>query len=94
VSKTSPALNLPAVGERRYWEIKHQPNKKATPLRIELREHMKADGQQHVESWTRLIGFEDTIALPGDIEAAARKVLERAARVDEFVGMHDNGRAA
>lgn len=85
-------LNLPDVGARRYWEIKHQPQKKATPLRIELREHLKADGRMHVESWTRLIGFEDTIALPSSIVDAAAKIHERASRVDEFVGHHGNAR--
>lgn len=92
---TSPApLNLPDVGERRYWEIKHQPQKKNAPLRIELREHTKPDGVKHIESWTRLLGFEDTIALPSEIEAAASKVYERALRVDEFVGQHNNKREA
>lgn len=87
------ALTLPPIPARRYWEIKHQPQKKATPLRIELREHMKADGAQHIPSWTRLIGFEDTIALPSSIQDAAAKILERASRVDEFVGMHNNARS-
>lgn len=86
-------LTLPKIPARRYWEIKHQPQKKATPLRIELREHMKPDGTQHIPSWTRLIGFEDTIALPSSIEEAAAKILERASRVDEFVGMHNNVRS-
>jgi hypothetical protein len=85
-------LNLPKVGARRYWEIKHQAQKKATPLRIELREHKQPDGTQHIESWTRLIGYEDTIALPLDIQEAAAKIVERAARVDEFVGFHNNER--
>jgi hypothetical protein len=88
------ALNLPDVGPRRYWEIKHQPQKKTAPLRIELREHTKSDGTKHVESWTRLLGFEDTIAMPAEISAAANKVFERALRVDEFVGQHGNMRAA
>lgn len=86
-------LTLPPVSDRRYWEIKHQPQKKATPLRIELREHLKADGKQHIPSWTRLIGFEDTIALPSSILESAQKILERASRVDEFVGMHNNVRS-
>lgn len=86
-------LTLPTIPVRRYWEIKHQPQKKSTPLRIELREHMKPDGTQHIESWTRLIGFEDTIALPSAIKEAASKILERASRVDEFVGMHNNTRS-
>lgn len=85
-------LSLPNPGKHRYWEIKHQPQKKATPLRIELREHTHKDGTRHVESWTRLVGFEDTIALPSKIKEAAEKVLEVAGRVDEFVGMHHNRR--
>lgn len=85
-------LNLPDPGPTRYWEIKHQPQKKRTPLRLELRQHDKPDGTRHVESWTRLIGFEDTPALPSDIEKAANLVLEVAGRVDEFVGMHHNKR--
>lgn len=91
----SPAtgLELPDPGPTRYWEIKHQPTKKNTPLRIELREHTKKDGSHHVGSWTRMLGFEDTIALPDSIIEAASKVLDRASRVDEFVGMHNNQRA-
>ena len=85
-------LTLPEVSPRRYWEVKHQPTKKTTPLRLELREHIRPDGTQHVPSWTRLIGYEDTIALPSSIVEAAAKILERASRVDEFVGMHNNVR--
>lgn len=83
---------LPDPGEHRYWEIKHQPQKKTTPLRIELREHTKKDSVRFIPSWTRLVGFEDTVALPSEVRAAADKVLERASRVDEFVGIHNNRR--
>lgn len=87
------ALDLPNVGARRFWKIDHQPQKKNTPLRIELREHNKPDGEQYIASWTRLIGFEDTIALPSAIKEAASKILERASRVDEFVGLHQQTRS-
>jgi len=92
MSQTPSPIDLPDPGATRYWEIKHQPNKKTTPLRIELREHTKRDSQRHVQGWTRLLGFEETIALPDSIAEAATKVLERASRVDEFVGMHMNRR--
>lgn len=85
-------LGLPDPGEDRYWNITHQPLKKTAPLRLELREHTKKGGTRHIQSWTRLLGYEDTVALAGEIRAAADKVLERASRVDEFVGMHHNRR--
>lgn len=84
----NPILNLPDPGPGRYWEGKHQPNKKATPLRLELRERTNKDrSERYIPSWTRLIAFEDTVADPTAINEAGAKILDRASRVDEFVGI-------
>lgn len=78
---------MPPAGEGRYWQSKHQPHKKATPLRIELRERTNRNSQRIVDSFSRLITFEDVIAQPDSIIAGAEKIIERAQRVDEFVGL-------
>lgn len=78
---------MPPAGPRRYWTGKHQPQKKATPLRIELRERTNVNSQRIVDSFSRLIGYEDVIATPTSIIEGAEKIIERASRVDEFVGL-------
>jgi hypothetical protein len=85
----------PPAGERRYWIGRHQPQKKATPLRIELRERTNQNSQRIVDSFSRLIAFEDVVAQPAAIIEGMEKIIERASRVDEFVGIlaHD-GKAA
>lgn len=86
---------MPPAGDRRYWVGKHQPNKKATPLRIELRERTNRNSQRIVDAFSRLIGHEDVIAQPDAIIEGAEKIIERAGRVDEFVGLltHKEGGA-
>ncbi len=78
---------MPPAGPRRYWRGLHQPNKKATPLRIELRERTNQNSQRIVDSFSRLITYEDVVAQPAAIIEGAEKIIERAARVDEFVGL-------
>lgn len=85
---------MPPAGPRRYWLGLHQPNKKATPLRIELRERTNHNSQRIVAGFSRLIGQEDVIAQPGAIIEGAEKIIERAARVDDFVGLLHGGEEA
>lgn len=81
-------LSLPDPGRGRYWEGKHQPNKKTTPLRLELRERTnKGRSSRFVESWTKLIAYDDTIADAAAVVESANKILDRAAKVDQFVGI-------
>lgn len=82
----TPVPGMPDAGERRYWFGKHQPNKKATPLRLELRERTNHT-DRIVATFSRLIGFEDVAAQPAAIVEAGEKIIERAARVDEFTGV-------
>lgn len=84
---------MPPAGPKRYWVGHHQPNKKATPLRVELRERTNQNSQRIVAGFSRLITFEDVIAQPDAIIAAAERMIERAGKVDEFVGLL-NGEAA
>lgn len=81
------ALKLPDPGRNRYWAAKHQPNKKSTPLRLELRERTNRNSDRLVESMTRLISYDDTIASDDAVIETAEKILERASRVDQFVGV-------
>ena len=80
-------LDLPSAGAKRFWNITHQPNKKLTPLRIELRQKEISSGEALL-SLSKLIGFADTVADPDKIKVAAQEILARAGRVDEFVGIH------
>lgn len=81
-------LNLPDPGEGRYWEGAHQPHKKNTPLRIELRERTNRHrSERYVKSWTKLIAYDDTIADVEAVRESANKILDRAAKVDQFVGI-------
>lgn len=82
------AVLLPDAGPRRYWEVKHQPHKKNAPVRIELRERTNRNSKRVVDSFSKLISYEDTTASAEALNEAAEKVLERAARVDDFVGIH------
>lgn len=79
-------VTYPPAGEGRFWNLTHQPHKKAAPLRVELRESISKREQPTV-SLSRLIGFEDTIADETQIQGAMLKIRSRAARVDEFVGI-------
>ena len=81
-------LNLPSAGFGRFWSITHQPTKKATPLRIELRQSNISSAKGPILSLSKVIGFEDTIADAEKIEEAAKIVLARAGQVDEFVGIY------
>jgi hypothetical protein len=81
-------LKLPDAGPLRFWEIKHQPTKKTTPVRIELRQRTNTSSKRIINSWTRLLGYEDTTADESALILAAETVLERVSRVDDFVGIH------
>lgn len=79
-------IDYPEAGEGRFWHITHQPTKKATPLRVELREAL-SKAEKPVVSLSRLIGFDDTIADEEQVKETMLKIRARASRVDEFVGI-------
>lgn len=82
---------LPDPGVGRIWVGKHQPTKSKTPLRLELRERINPDSPNPVViGLTRVIAYADTIALPLAVRDTAFLILERASRVDEFVGVLDH----
>lgn len=80
-------IDLPDPGPNRYWHGVHRPLSRKTPLRLELRERTNRNSNRLVTSMSRLIGYEDTTAGIEALAEAAEKILERAARVDEFVGV-------
>lgn len=76
---------LPDPGPNRFWVITHQPQKKTTPLRIELRERLVKDSDKNVKSLSRL-SYEDSIADSETVYSQATKVVIRAGHMDRFVG--------
>lgn len=81
------ARKMPDPGRNRYWVGVHQPHKRRTPLRLELRERTNRNTTRLVESMSRLIAFDDTTADEVDLLDTAERIIERAGRVDEFVGV-------
>lgn len=85
----SEKFEMPNAGSPdRFWVVKHQPNKKSSPVRVELREAV-ISGSAHTESLARLIGFEDTVAAEKQLYETALAIRSRVGRVEEFVGIHD-----
>lgn len=77
-------------GDNRLWHITHQPTKQTKPVRLELRQRTITKREAHTPlSFTKLLGFIDTIADEKAIEDAAQELLVRAAQVDEFVGSYE-----
>jgi hypothetical protein len=83
---------MPAAGPRRYWQVLHQPQKKTTPLRLELRQRTNQNSDNVVASFSRLIAFDDVIAKDDAIIEGAVRVLERAANVDNYVTIVDGSK--
>lgn len=77
---------LPNPGKDRFWVIEHQPLKKTTPLRVELRERLSKDSDRNLKSLSRLIGTADTIADTDKVYETAETILVRAGNSDAFVG--------
>ena len=84
-------MNLPSAGEGRFWSITHQPTKKATPLRIELRQSTIPSSKGPLLSLSKVIGYQDTVADDTAIHEAALRIMALASRVDEFVGIYTDG---
>ncbi len=79
---------MPKLPKGRFFFVKHQPSKKATPLRLELRESITPNNEVIVPSLSRLIGFEDTVADETTLYEAGLRIIARAGRVDEFIGIY------
>lgn len=75
------------VGEGYFFAVKHQPNKKLTPVRVELRRSVTGVTEPR-ESLSSLIGFDDTIADEEAVYEAALKVKARASRASELIGVY------
>lgn len=76
------------AGQRRFWEVKHQPAKQTKPLRLELRAWTVVPKATTSASFSVLIGFIDTIADELALVEAAKVLLTRVGEVDRFVGTH------
>lgn len=77
---------MPNPGPERFWHAIHQPTNTKLPLLLELREKM-TNNPKILVKFSRLITKQGTIADEKAIIATADEMLERAARVDEFVGV-------
>ena len=77
---------MPDAGTGRFWHAVHQPKNTKLPMLLELREKT-TDSPRVLLSFSRLISQLGTIADPKSIIATATEILERAGRVDDFVGV-------
>ncbi len=90
MSKTFNLASKVGPGQHRLWNITHQPAKSKTPVRLELRERIVDKNNNHAPlSFTRVLGYTDTIADEDALEEAAKELLVRVGRVDQFVGVHE-----
>lgn len=78
--------DFPAVRSDRFFVVKHNPKSRTNPVTVELRESM-AEGKR-LESFSRLLGVEYTIADKKRIVAAAELIDARVGRIDEVVGVY------
>lgn len=76
------------AGEGFFFVVKHQPTRRTTPIRVELRKPMPGIKAPR-ESLSSLLGFEDTVADEERIYEAALKVVSRAGRVDQLTGVYE-----
>ena len=82
--------NLPDPGENRFWVGIHQPRNTKQPLLLQLREKLAAGSKPNV-SLSTLITQQGTIADEKAIVETAEQMLIRAGRVDQFVGVLNEG---
>lgn len=76
-------------GTNRVWVLTHQPAKQTKPVRLELREYTVEKRETTPLSFTRLLGYIDTIADETEIVEAAKTLDTRVGRVDQFVGVYE-----
>ena len=77
---------LPPAGEGRFWYVVHNPASEAKPLVLQLRQSTRHPDQPVLISFSNLIGKISTIADEVQITTAAKELLARAGRADEFIG--------
>ena len=77
-------------GENRLWNIEHRPTSQKTPVRLELRQRTIDKRQSHTPlSFTKVVGYIDTIADETHLKEAAETLLIRVGKVDQFTGVHE-----
>lgn len=77
---------LPDVGERRFWEVTHNPKSISKPVTVTLRESIV--GGKRVTGMSRILGHDTTVADPEQIIATAKLIDARVGRIDEVVGIY------
>jgi hypothetical protein len=88
MSKATTQYPLPPAGRGRFWHGVHNAGNVKFPMTLELRESSIDIGDREPRaSFSRLIAKQPVIADPKAIAEAAKDILVRAARVDEFVGI-------
>ena len=88
MSDSTPYLqrsDFPEVGDRRYFDIKHNPKSVSKPVVIELREYST---DRKSPSFSRLLGIEYSIADKTQLIEAADRLLVRVCRIDDVVGIY------
>lgn len=84
MNETLKASDLPDVGSRRFWNIKHRAHR-TEPVVVELRE--STAGANKNLSFSRVIGFDYTIADIDSVKEAAERVRIRVGNIDAVVGV-------
>ena len=87
------AAALPKAGPGRFWKIDHNPKNISKPLHVELREYHSGNITQNAK-FSRLIGQGNTTANEVAVRECADGILNRASRVDEFVGTYTEEKKA
>jgi hypothetical protein len=77
---------MPPVGERRFWEVTHNPKSISKPVTVTLRETI-VSGKRLV-GMSRILGHDTTVADPEQIIATAKLIEARVGRIDEVVGVY------
>lgn len=77
--------DFPDVGDKRFWQVTHNPKSRQKPITVTLRESAAA-GRQLI-SMSRILGFDYTIADRDQIIETAKTIEARIGNVDAVVGI-------
>lgn len=77
--------DFPDVGERRFFEVTHNPKSRLNPITVTLREAVVSG--HHRVGMSRILGFDYTVADKEQIIETAKLINARVSNVDAVVGI-------
>ena len=77
--------DFPDVGDKRFWEVTHNPKSRQKPITITLRESVSAG--RRLVGMSRILGFDHAIADRDQIIETAKLIDARISNVDSVVGV-------